>query len=207
MSNNFQHFGAKPVALIVGPDEAKLNTPRDLLSQIPYFAQAFTADGESESQKTELKFPDLDHKVLSDVIELLWRNTVPYLNYNEDGVDEDEVASQADARVAACTVAHRLALHDMQKKIENQTVRFHQFHHPNPTQLITLHEAGLRDSFLYKFLVAELSYDSAMKDGKTLAYPGCMEACARMPKEMLLDLLVATGQHVTKENRPSQRPL
>lgn len=84
----------------------------------------------------------------------------------------------------------------------------HQNHSIDPNNLI-LHQAALRDTALYKFMMAELGYDFCKSSLETLESEvlGFTAVCEKMPREILWDFLKATdsGSRLNDENEPSKQ--
>ncbi|KAK5094067.1 hypothetical protein LTR70_005509 [Exophiala xenobiotica] len=138
----------------------QLKVQRDILTQIPYFAKAFSSNAFSESVELTFNLPDDDPSAVAEVLWFVLVGSVPPIMTDESSDSTCVTATvKVQSYVKAYIAADKLMVDDVKRKILEMVVVYHQDSHVDPDLVAVLSEADYHESALYAFLVAQLAWD------------------------------------------------
>ncbi|KAK5946977.1 hypothetical protein PMZ80_001123 [Knufia obscura] len=212
MDTNFRGFASENFILNIGKNGTQLKVPQDILTKIPFFANALNGGRFEETKKKVFDLPEDDPQAVADVIYFTYADSVnpifPQVSLAE--------AQQVDAYIRAWIQADKFKAEKAANILVDRIVEFHDDTPVEPRELDLLSKAGHEHSALYDVLVAELGWlinvGTYSKTGSAYSLHEYEEidfdsACAELSKEDLLRLMKVVRQCTTDNLSPTTRAI
>lgn len=183
-------FDSKPLTLVVGPEATELYVPKTILLQIPYFQEKIPANIPADYR---LKVTDTDPATAADVFYYMWTKHVPQIEIPDPEEDERWAAAGTAATkyTEAYVTARSWGLQWLEEAIIQSLLPYRRESTTNPSDIMILYNAGIQESLLYKFMIAEFGWDFQYSgfESLTKAFPNFEDIIKTMPSTLILEWL------------------
>lgn len=179
-------FGDPEVyTLVVGDGKQILTVPKAILTRIPFFEKALSSSSFEESSTKTFTLPDDDPQAIADVIYCTYGGDINLIakNHQEFAAEEREMLTARYLR--AYVAADKLLAEETQNKLSDIIIQSLAHMRVTNTFLTILSRSGLRETPLYKLMVAELAVEAMCGTSTVVSW------CDDLEKRELSDLVKA----------------
>lgn len=159
MDDELRGFGGTEVfTLITGPDKQHMSVQKSILLRIPYFRAALSSGIFAESQIKVFDLSAYDAKAIANVLFYVLTGRVERLEYVERGYTTLREVDKLNTYIHAYVLADMWKAESTANALVDEIIRFQYNNRVHPDSISILSSAGLEESALYKFLVADMAY-------------------------------------------------